>query len=222
MDSCRWDSFTIADTPNIDSLGKAIKVHSPAGWTAPSMFHLLTNAPYFGNPRTRFVPTEKGVIWVPKTMAQKGYHNVFFTPNQVIYKYTHAFRQGFHEVDWYWGEFKYTANRDVDNVIRVLKEVEQPKFILTLCMATHKPFAYKKDLPKEFFESPTQGIEFQVRSIESLDKEFGRVLDVAENAIITVYSDHGTLFKELEGYDGHGQWLMHPKLFEVPFIRGKV
>jgi len=36
----------------------------------------------------------------------------------------------------------------------------------------------------------------------------------------TVTSDHGELFGE-EGYFGHGP-IMHEKVFEVPFIEGKI
>ncbi len=36
MDSCRYDSFMAAATPNIDRLGEASKRYSYASWTAPS------------------------------------------------------------------------------------------------------------------------------------------------------------------------------------------
>ena len=36
MDSCRYDSFMAARTPNIDRLGEAQKRYSYASWTAPS------------------------------------------------------------------------------------------------------------------------------------------------------------------------------------------
>lgn len=36
MDSCRFDSFLAAKTPNIDRLGEVSKRHSYASWTAPS------------------------------------------------------------------------------------------------------------------------------------------------------------------------------------------
>lgn len=38
MDSCRYDSFVAARTPNIDRLGKAEKRYSYASWTAPSHY----------------------------------------------------------------------------------------------------------------------------------------------------------------------------------------
>ena len=36
MDSCRFDSFMAAKTPNIDRIGKAERRYSYASWTAPS------------------------------------------------------------------------------------------------------------------------------------------------------------------------------------------
>jgi arylsulfatase A-like enzyme len=38
MDSCRYDSFAAARTPNIDRLGQAEKRYSYASWTAPSHY----------------------------------------------------------------------------------------------------------------------------------------------------------------------------------------
>ena len=36
MDSCRFDSFVAAKTPNIDKLGEVERRYSYASWTAPS------------------------------------------------------------------------------------------------------------------------------------------------------------------------------------------
>ncbi|MEM6912603.1 MAG: sulfatase-like hydrolase/transferase [Pseudomonadota bacterium] len=41
MDSCRYDSFARANTPNIDRLGKAERRYSFASWTSPSHQTLL-------------------------------------------------------------------------------------------------------------------------------------------------------------------------------------
>ncbi len=61
----------------------------------------------------------------------------------------------------------------------------------------------------------------QVKTIEYLDTVFERLLDmVPRNTYITVTSDHGELFGE-EGYFGHGP-IMHQKVFEVPFLEGKI
>ena len=43
---------------------------------------------------------------------------------------------------------------------------------------------------------------------------------VPANTYMTVTSDHGELFGE-EGYFGHGP-IMHEKVFEAPFLEGKL
>jgi hypothetical protein len=61
----------------------------------------------------------------------------------------------------------------------------------------------------------------QVETVRYLDGVFARLLEmVPENTYITVTSDHGELFGE-EGYFGHGP-IFHEKVFEVPFLEGKV
>jgi len=50
---------------------------------------------------------------------------------------------------------------------------------------------------------------------------FEKLFDlVPENTNITVTSDHGELFGE-QGFFGHGP-IMHEKVFEVPFLEGKL
>lgn len=61
----------------------------------------------------------------------------------------------------------------------------------------------------------------QIHAVQYLDQVFERLLDmVPRNTFITVTSDHGELFGE-EGYFGHGP-IMHEKVFQVPFLEGKV
>jgi len=43
---------------------------------------------------------------------------------------------------------------------------------------------------------------------------------VPKNTHIVVTADHGELFGEL-GYFGHGP-IMHDKVFEVPYLEGKI
>ena len=38
FDSCRWDAYQAARTPNLDRLGTAQKRYSYASWTSPSHF----------------------------------------------------------------------------------------------------------------------------------------------------------------------------------------
>lgn len=61
----------------------------------------------------------------------------------------------------------------------------------------------------------------QVRCVEHVDALFGRMLSKCPRGThIIVTADHGELFGE-DGYFGHGP-IMHEKVFEVPFLEGKV
>lgn len=61
----------------------------------------------------------------------------------------------------------------------------------------------------------------QVEAVRFLDAAMEELFDsVPKNTYITITSDHGELFGE-EGYFGHGP-IQHPKVFEVPFIEGKL
>jgi hypothetical protein len=61
----------------------------------------------------------------------------------------------------------------------------------------------------------------QISAIRYLDRIFERLFDkVPSNTYITVTGDHGELFGEA-GYFGHGP-ISHDKVYEVPFIEGKI
>lgn len=61
----------------------------------------------------------------------------------------------------------------------------------------------------------------QINTVTYLDGVFERLFDlVPENTYITVTADHGELFGE-NGYFGHGP-INHEKVYEVPFLEGKI
>ena len=61
----------------------------------------------------------------------------------------------------------------------------------------------------------------QVKAVSYLDTVIEELFDlVPENTYVTITADHGELFGE-EGYFGHGP-IAHDKVFEVPFVEGKV
>jgi hypothetical protein len=61
----------------------------------------------------------------------------------------------------------------------------------------------------------------QVKAVKYLDRVVEELFDkVPKNTYITITADHGELFGE-SGYFGHGP-LFHKKVFEVPFIEGKL
>jgi len=82
----------------------------------------------------------------------------------------------------------------------------------------------KTDVKKEKFFNQEQLDKLRARQIDTvqyLDGVFERLYDmVPKNTYITVTADHGELFGE-EGYFGHGP-IQHDKVYEVPFLEGKV
>lgn len=61
----------------------------------------------------------------------------------------------------------------------------------------------------------------QIDTVRYLDGVFERLFDlVPRNTYVTVTADHGELFGE-SGYFGHGP-INHEKVFEVPFVEGKI
>jgi len=61
----------------------------------------------------------------------------------------------------------------------------------------------------------------QIAAIEEVDRLMERLFKKCPPGThIIITSDHGELFGE-DGYFGHGP-IMHPKVFEVPYIEGKV
>ena len=61
----------------------------------------------------------------------------------------------------------------------------------------------------------------QIEAVRYLDGVFTHLFDVVPpNTYITVTADHGELFGE-QGYFGHGP-INHEKVYEVPFVEGKI
>jgi len=80
-----------------------------------------------------------------------------------------------------------------------------------------------EEAPKFFDQDRLDQLrEMQINTVRYLDQEvFPMLFDtVPENTWITVTADHGELFGE-SGYFGHGP-IMHEKVFEVPFMEGKI
>jgi hypothetical protein len=61
----------------------------------------------------------------------------------------------------------------------------------------------------------------QIRAVKYLDTVVEELFDLLpRNTWVTITSDHGELFGE-EGYFGHGP-ILHDKVFEVPFLEGRL
>ena len=129
---------------------------------------------------------------------------------------------------------------------------EQPSFYLLNVGETHYPYALPDEPPdtwprisgvhgvfkhlddqivggrlrksrEKFFDQAKLDMlrKRQVEAVRYLDKVVEEIFDIVpKNTYITITSDHGELFGE-EGYFGHGP-VQHEKVFEVPFVEGKL
>ncbi|HVX67906.1 MAG TPA: sulfatase-like hydrolase/transferase [Bryobacteraceae bacterium] len=129
---------------------------------------------------------------------------------------------------------------------------ERPSFYLLNVGETHYPYALPDEPPEEwprisgvhgvfkhlddhivggklvgrnekFFDDGKLKMlrQRQVRAVQHLDGVVEELFDIVpKNTYITITSDHGELFGE-QGFFGHGP-IHHPKVFEVPFLEGKL
>jgi hypothetical protein len=77
--------------------------------------------------------------------------------------------------------------------------------------------------PDKFFDNKKMKAlrDRQVKAVKYLDRVVEELFDVVpKNTYITITADHGELFGE-SGFFGHGP-IMHKKVFEVPFVEGKL
>ena len=265
MDSCRYDTYQAAATPNFDRIGEAERRYSYASWTAPSHYAFLMGMMPHSSPVQVYaseVYKEEFKQWVerlnienlsfrdflpeislPKVLGNNGYRTVAKVSMPVLNAFT--------PINSHFDEYKLMDNHN--NFSGMIDEMtfdaEQPAFYFLNLGETHYPYMLDdEDLPhisgvhgvfrslgkeeegddvsqskSEFFdvEQMTSLHQQQIRCVEYVDELFGKLLDkVPENTHFIITADHGELFGE-DGYFGHGP-MMHEKVFQVPFLEGKL
>lgn len=263
MDSCRYDTFTRAKTPNIDRLGPAEKRYSYASWTAPAHYAFTMGMLPHTSPPHIFaseVYKEEFEQWtdrtgipdiafqdflpelsLPKVLRKLGYTSIGRVSLPVLNQFT-AISQHFDD---------YKMMQDHNDFAGMVAEMSFPadelRYYFLNLGETHYPYMLDgENMPRisgvhgvfksmggdkphnapesdEFFDADqmTELHEQQVRCVEYIDEQIGRLMDKAPaNTHYIVTADHGELFGE-DGYFGHGP-IMHIKCFEVPFIEGRI
>jgi len=222
MDSCRWDTYHLASTPHMDSLGNPRMVYARGGMTTVSLFGVFMNLSWYESNGEVPVPELKRWTWIPSELQKQGYHTVFISSNPMMKLYMDKFTG--------WSEYidlkgcTYYADEIVDHVQRIYNTVTKPKYIFLLLMETHQPYPYRRGLTEEYYNENYRPITRQIKALENIDKDFGRMKKylTGTNTDILIFSDHGDLDLKIEGAQGHGPALFHRKLFEVPLVRGTV
>ena len=264
LDSCRYDTFAAARTPNADRLGPAQKRYSYASWTSPSHYAMLMGLTPHSSPpglvasevykrdfllwRERlgapdldfasFVPE----LSLPRKLSQLGYRTVARVSLPVLNPNT-SMSAGFHD---------YKLMDDHNDFAGMIRDMtfdhRRPTFHFLNLGETHYPYMLPAEeapilhgvsgvfrqlgdttqtagngATEELFDPGKMAYfrQAQIRACEYVDGLLGRLFaktPVGTHFIVT--ADHGELFGE-DGYFGHGP-IFHPKVFEVPFIEGKL
>jgi hypothetical protein len=155
MDSCRYDSFMAAATPNIDRLGEAQKRYSYASWTAPSHHAFAMGMLPHASPKDVFaseVYKEEFAQWkdrtgnseisfkeflphlsLPRVLRNIGYRTVAKVSMPVLNKDTLISRD--------FDEYKLMKNHnDFAGMIREMEFPDEPHYYFLNLGETHYPY----------------------------------------------------------------------------------
>ena len=155
MDSCRYDSFMTARTPNIDRLGTAERRYSYASWTAPSHHAFAMGMLPHSSPKDVFaseVYKEEFAQWrdrtgcpdiafkeflpdlsLPKALRNIGYRTIAKVSMPVLNKSTLISRD--------FDEYKLMKNHnDFAGMIREMEFPDEPHYYFLNLGETHYPY----------------------------------------------------------------------------------
>jgi arylsulfatase A-like enzyme len=155
MDSCRYDGFMAAKTPNIDRLGEAQRRYSYASWTAPSHHAFAMGMLPHASPKHVFaseVYKEEFVLWrertgctdiafqtflpdlsLPKVLRGLGYRTVAKVSMPVLNKNTLISRD--------FDEYKLMPHHnDFAGMIKEMEFPDEPHYYFLNLGETHYPY----------------------------------------------------------------------------------
>lgn len=158
LDSCRFDSFAAAKTPNIDKLGESSKRYSYASWTLPSHHVYMMGASPHINPRGVFaseVYKKDFLIWekrlgikgasfrdfvpyfsLPSYLQSKGYKTNALVSMPVLNQLT--------LLNKYFDQYELMDEHDdFEGIIDKMKFGSEPSFYLLNVGETHYPYTVK-------------------------------------------------------------------------------
>ncbi|MGK7903840.1 MAG: sulfatase-like hydrolase/transferase [Hormoscilla sp.] len=164
MDSCRYDSFAAASTPNMDGIGKAELRYSYASWTSPSHYAMLMGMIPHTSPRGVFaseVYKQEFALWVdrlgienlsfktfvpqlslPKVLKDLGYRTIARVSLPVLNQFT--------SINKYFDDYVLMANHN--DFATMVSEIEfpdeTPRFYFLNLGETHYPYMLTgEDMP---------------------------------------------------------------------------
>ena len=164
MDSCRFDTFVAAETPNIDRFGPVEKRYSYASWTAPSHYAFTMGMLPHESPRKVFaseVYKEEFVLWadrigttrmafkdflpelsLPAVLRKLGYRTVAKVSMPVLNRFT--------LINQHFDDYKLMDHHN--NFAGMVEEIDfdqkQPHYYFLNLGETHYPYMLDgKNLP---------------------------------------------------------------------------
>ncbi|UFP94821.1 sulfatase-like hydrolase/transferase [Gloeobacter morelensis] len=164
MDSCRFDSYEAAATPNMDKIGKGEARYSYASWTSPSHYAMLMGMVPHTSPRGVFaseVYKQEFTRWIdrldmpdlsfktfvphlslPKVLQDLGYETIARVSMPVLNQLTGMNR--------FFDDYKLMGNHNdfKSMVAEVEFEEDEPRFYFFNLGETHYPYMLSgEDLP---------------------------------------------------------------------------
>jgi len=224
LDSCRYDSFMLANKPNIDSLNTEIyKAYSPAAWTLPAMFSYSVGVPPLNTPikyRKELFLSRQG-----EGLGDKFNEKYFLTPNPLILNNKHIFK-AFNLIKGLEYDYCFSCDKIFQDAVELINSTNENFCMFILLMETHSPYWDGKS-KYHFFQIPNQEefLKIQAKSVEVVDTHIKQLFDVIpNNTRLIITADHGELFDEKDGKMLYHHNLtkdfieFHPKLFEIPLV----
>jgi arylsulfatase A-like enzyme len=160
LDSCRYDSYTAASTPNMDRIGRAERRFSYASWTSPSHYVFLMGLVPHTTPAGVYaseVYKEEFVKWVerldigglsfkifiphlslPKVLKDHGYRTVARVSMPVLNEFT--------SINSYFDDYKLMPNHNdfAGMVEEMAFDDDRPTFYFLNLGETHYPYMLKE------------------------------------------------------------------------------
>ncbi|WP_218079339.1 sulfatase-like hydrolase/transferase [Anthocerotibacter panamensis] len=165
MDSCRFDSYQAATTPNLDRLGQAERRYSYASWTSPSHYALLMGMVPHTSPKGVFaseVYKQEFAKWIdrlaipdlsfktfvphlslPKVLQDQGYETIARVSMPVLNQLT--------SINRFFDDYKLMpSHNDFAGMVREIEfPDEDPRFYFLNLGETHYPYMLSgEDLPR--------------------------------------------------------------------------
>lgn len=237
----RW-SYASWTAPSHYNLLMGLLPHSsPPGIVASDHYKedFLRYEQRLGVPGVNFSSMLPG-LWMPSFLRDRLNYRTSALVSMPVLNPATAVNRGFDEFQL------MDSHNDFSRIIDSMTfRDDQPSFYLLNTGETHYPYALPGEDPSAWprvsgvhgvlkrlrADDPSEEImdtldfddlrERQIEAVRYLDSLMARLYDVVpDNTWVIATSDHGELFGE-EGYFGHGP-IMHEKVFEVPFVEGRV